>query len=617
MAFEESIGKINLISRSNLAPAQAPVHDEGTSFSDCRSSHFGNTHKNMSFKFLPFLALLSGSGIAGHHEEKHDSQPNILYIMSDDHAAHGISAYGSRLAKIAPTPTIDRLAKEGALFKNAFCTNAICSPSRACVLTGKYNHTNGTFDLAGRVPPGKQTLAIEFGKAGYHTAMIGKWHLKDEPADFQFYSVLAGQGSYFDPEFRIRGDKPWKKNVEKYPGKHSTDVITDITLKWLEESWDQEKPFFLMHHYKAPHDYFENAPRYEDFLKEVDVPEPATLWTRDERWGSLATRGYRDELIPHIGTSNGARNPRRNYLKDLPSRFPAEFPKNFDPKNHSDEQNTRMAYNAYLKKFLRCVKGIDDNLARLFTHLEDTGQMDNTIIIYTGDQGFMLGEHDFQDKRWMYEESQRMPLLVRYPKKIKAGTVIDSCVENVDFGPTMLDMANLDIPESMQGKSFKQHLEIGKEPAGWKQTAYYRYWMHMVHHDNPAHVGIRTKTHKLIYFYGCNYDGGYQTPAGWELYDLVKDPHETINLCNDPANAELVADLKKQLVATRKRVGDDGSHFPAAEKVLQEFWDYDAKDREKSEMISHEFLKRRQAEIKAGKRNIPTHKGFKEASFPE
>lgn len=563
-------------------------------------------------KFLAVAALVPALALA-----EHDSRPNILYIMSDDHAAHAISAYGSRLAKVAPTPTIDRLAKEGALFKNAFCTNAICSPSRACVLTGQYNHTNGAFDLAGRVPPGKQTLAIEFGKAGYHTAMIGKWHLKDEPADFDYYSVLAGQGSYFNPEFRVRGDQPWKKNTIKFPGKHSTDVITDLTLDWLKKGWDQKKPFFLMHHYKAPHDYFENALRYEEFLKEVEIPEPRTLWKRDPKWGSLATRGYRDELIPHIGTSNGARNPRRSYLRDLPSRFPAEFPKDFDPKSHSDEENTRFAYNAYLKKFLRCVRGIDDNLARLFKHLEDTGQMDNTVIIYTGDQGFMLGEHDFQDKRWMYEESQRMPLLVRYPPAINAGTVIDSCVENVDFGPTMLDFAGIKSPSSMQGRSFKQHLVTGKEPEGWKQTAYYRYWMHMVHHDNPAHVGIRTKTHKLIYFYGCNYDGGYQTPPDWELYDLIKDPHETINLYDDPAHAKLIKTLKKQLAETRERVGDDGSHFPAAERVIQEFWDYDARDRKKAEMISRKFLLRREAELAAGKRGLPTHKGFTEASYPE
>jgi len=536
-------------------------------------------------------------------------RPNVLFIMSDDHAAHGVSAYESRLAKIAPTPTIDRLAKEGALFKNAFCTNAICAPSRACILTGQYPHTNGAFDLSGRVSPGKQTLAIEFSKAGYDTAMIGKWHLKDEPADFNYYAVLAGQGSYFSPEFRIRGDKKWTQNTVRYPNEHSTDVITNLTLKWLKEGWNQEKPFFLMHHYKAPHDYFENAPRYETYLKDIDIPEPQSLWKRDPRWGSIATRGYRDELIAHIGTSNGSRNPRRSYLLDLPKRFPAEFPTDYQPSQFTDKENTRFAYNAYLKKFLRCVKGVDDNLARLFAHLEESGQMDNTLIIYTGDQGFMLGEHDYQDKRWMYEESMRMPLLIRYPKKIKAGTIIESCVENVDFGPTMLEMAGIQVPSSMQGQSFKEHLETGKEPHDWKQAAYYRYWMHMAHHDNPAHLGIRTKTHKLIYFYGCNYDGGYQTPPGWELYDLVNDPFETQNLYDEPKYAELVKELKKQLSQTRERVGDDGSHYPATERVIKEFWDYDEKDREKARLISAAYLKRRTSELANGKRNIYTIKG--------
>lgn len=566
---------------------------------------------NATSLFAVLIAISMAVLAAATAQAESDSQgrPNVLFIMSDDHAAHAISAYGSRLAAIAPTPNIDRLANEGALFKNAFCTNSICSPSRACVLTGQYNHVNGSFDLGGTVPPGKQMLAIEMGKAGYQTAMIGKWHLKEEPADFDHYCVLPGQGKYHDPEFLIRGEKPWGKNKIQFQGKHSTDAITDLTLDWLKTGWDQDRPFFLMHHYKAPHDYFDNAPRYETYLKGVDIPEPETLWISGSQFGSIATRGDNDELVAHVGTSIGSRNPRRSYLGDLPELYPNEFPADFDPANYTDEENKRFAYNAYLKKFLRCVKGIDDNLGRLFAHLESTGQLDNTVIIYTGDQGFMLGEHDYQDKRWMYEESQRMPFLVRYPKTIPAGQRLETIVENVDYGATMLDFAGAEIPASVQGKSFRSLLETGVEPADWKQEAYYRYWMHMAHHDNPAHVGIRTKTHKLIYYYGCNYDGGYQTPPGWELYDLQHDPKETVNLYYDPANADLVTELKERLAAARTRVGDDGSHHPKCEAIVQEFWDDSAADRAKAAEISHQYRKRRLAELEAGKRNTRTWVG--------
>ncbi len=532
-------------------------------------------------------------------------KPNILFIMSDDHAAHAISAYGGRLAKVAPTPNLDRLAKEGALFENAFCTNSICSPSRACVLTGQYNHTNGAVDLSGKVLPGKQMLPIQMAKAGYETAMIGKWHLKVEPKDFDYYCVLPGQGKYHGPSFRIRGEKPWGKNLIEFPEKHSTDAITDLTLEWLKNRKD-EKPFFLMHHYKAPHDYFENAERYEDYLADINIPEPATLWKRDSKFGSLATRGRNDELIPHIGTSIGSRNPRRSYLRDLPERFPNEFPKDYDPEKFSDQENTRFAYNAYLKKFLRCVKGIDDNLGRLFAHLEATGQMDNTLIVYTADQGFMLGEHDYQDKRWMYEESMRMPLMIRYPKSIKAGQRFDTIIENVDFAPTLLDFAEGSIPQSVQGRSFKSILETGEEKKAWKKAAYYRYWMHMAHHDNPAHIGMRTKRYKLIYFYGCNYQGEYQTPAGWELYDMIQDPNETKNIYDDPKHAKLVQSLKQWFAKLRKKVGDDGSHYPACEKIVQEFWDYSETDRKKAALISSDFLKRRKAELAEGLHNPKT-----------
>lgn len=525
-------------------------------------------------------------------------RPNILYIMSDDHAAHGIGAYGSRLAELDPTPNIDRLAKEGMLFENAFCTNSICAPSRASVITGQYPHTNGVFDLAGGIEGDRQFLAIEMKKAGYQTAMIGKWHLKEEPAAFDFYTVLPGQGKFHNPDFRVRGEKGWPKDTVLFDGFHSSDAITDIALEWLKTGREEDKPFFLMHHYKAPHDYFEHAERYNDYLKDVDIPEPDNLWPGNQpKFGSLATLGYDGELIPHIGTSIGNRNPRRSYAIDLPPRFPKDFPADYDPADYTEEEITRMSYNAYLKNFLRCVKGIDDNLGRLFAYLEEIGELDNTVIIYTGDQGFMLGEHDYQDKRWMYEESMRMPFLIRYPESIEAGSRTDAIVENVDFAPTMLDFAGVETPGYMQGASFKDICVTGKEPEGWKQEAYYRYWMHMAHHDNPAHVGIRTKKHKLIYYYACNYRGEYQTPPAWELYDLEKDPGENVNIYDDPSYANVVAELKKRLAELRERVGDTGEHYPGTEEIIQEFWDYDGEDRARAIEISSEYRQRREKEL--------------------
>ncbi|MDP6444957.1 MAG: sulfatase [Pirellulaceae bacterium] len=505
-------------------------------------------------------------------------RPNILFIMSDDHTTQAIGAYGSRLAKLNPTPTIDRLAKEGMVFDNAYCTNSICTPSRACILTGQYAHVNGVHDLRGRIEAKRQYLAVEMGKAGYQTAMIGKWHLKEEPGAFDYYCVLPGQGKYFDPVFRVQGERRWPNNTIQFKGKHSSDAITDVALEWLKSGWDRQQPFFLMHHYKAPHDFFEYAGRYENYLADVQIPEPENLWSQSQ-FGSIATRGANDELLPHIGTSIGRRNPRRNYVK----HYKVDA-------NLNDEDAQRAAYNVYLKHYLRCVKGVDDNLARLFGYLKQIGQFDNTVIIYTGDQGFMLGEHDYMDKRWMYEESMRMPFIVRYPKRVPAGARSSAIVENVDYGPTMLAFAGADTPSVMQGRSFHEICETGKEPKGWKQEAYYRYWMHMAHHDNPGHVGIRTKEFKLIFYYGCNYQGKQRTPPGWELYDVRKDPTEVVNLYDDPDYAAVVAELKQRLKKLRAHVRDDGKDFPAAERVIQEFWDDDERDRAEARRISRAYL---------------------------
>ncbi len=546
--------------------------------------------KTQTTTLLPALFLAAATLAA-------KERPNILFIMSDDHTAQAVGAYATILKKLNPTPTIDSLATDGITFDNAFCTNSICTPSRACIITGQYPHINGVTDLGGSIAPENQTLPILFREAGYQTAMVGKWHLKEEP-NFDYYKVLPGQGKYFDTEFRIQGPKKWPQNTVTHEGEHSSDAITDSTLEWFKKRRDKDKPFFVCHQYKAPHDYFENAPRYQSYLANVDIPEPPTLYDVPCTFGSIATRGHNDELTPHIGTSIGKRNPRRSYAVDLKRRFPEEFPTDYDAAQISEPETTKYAYQAYLKKYLRCVKGVDDNLKRLFDYLKAEGLYDNTVIIYTGDQGFWLGEKDYQDKRWAYDPSMRMPFIVRYPKSIPAGIRSDAIVENVDYPALMLDFAGIKIPAQMQGRSFKAICETGKEPKGWKQAAYNRYWMHMAHHDNPGEMAIRTKTHKLIYFYGCDYKGGNPTPPAWELYDLLKDPDELLNRYDDPAYAKTRDQLKKQLAQLRKDIGDDGSLYPECEKVVQEFWDYDEADRKKAIQISADFKAQREAQLK-------------------
>lgn len=499
---------------------------------------------------LPRAARAGRAGAAG-------GRPNILFIMSDDHAAHAISAYGSRLAKVAPTPNIDRLAREGILLQNAFCTNSICTPSRATLMTGQYAHTNGILTLSYRLDRERHVLSKLIQAAGYQTAMVGKWHLGVEPAGFDYYCVLPGQGSYFNPIMREKG-KPWPNNERRFAGydsKHSSDVITDQSLRWLKKR-DKKKPFFLMHHFKAPHDNFENAERYDWLFDDVDIPEPQSLWKKPN-YGSEATKG--------TGTSISKRNKRRNMGYHM-----------FVDRDLPDEQYTRTAYQRYLKKFLRCVRGVDDSVGRLLKYLEDTGDLDNTVILYTADQGFMLGEHDYIDKRWMYEESLRVPFLVRYPKTIRAGSVDDSIVNNVDFAPTLLDFAGIKAPASMQGRSFRPILE-GRPPADWPTSTYYRYWMHQAHHDVPAHYGVRTKQYKLIFFYGLPLDarGARKTPTtpGWELYDLRKDPHEMNNVYRDPAYANVVKELKAELLRLKKQVGDTDEKYPELMAVREKYWD--------------------------------------------
>lgn len=532
---------------------------------------------------------------------KTQKKPNIIFIMSDDHTTQAFGIYGSRLAGLDPTPNLDKIAEEGMIFDNCFVNNSICVPSRAAIITGQRAQTNGVIDLEGHIDPERQYLPKEMKKLGYHTAIVGKWHLQKEPEAFDFYQVLPSQGKYFDPEFRVRGDKPWPENVVRTQG-HSSDKIMDITLDYLKNRRDPDKPFFLMHHFKAPHDDFEYAPRYEDYLTDTFIPEPESLYDNGNN-GSIATRGSKDSLTRIIGSSVSHRNLIRNQAmniywndstvykkyRDARDIQPQEFEK--WKMNPVEREYTSKVYQDYLKKYLRCVKGVDDNIKRLMDYLKEEGLLENTIIVYTGDQGFMLGEHDYIDKRWMYEESMRMPFFVRYPRSIKSGGRTDAIINNTDFAPTLIELAGGKTPDYMQGKSFKSILETGEEPEDWQKATYYRYWMHLAHrHQNPAHFGIRTKDYKLIFFYGKYWadtddpnatwnkkswgnDFANHTPAAWEFYDLRKDPKEMNNAYDDSEYAEIIADLKLQLVKMRKDLNETDENYPHIQKVIDAHWE--------------------------------------------
>lgn len=508
-----------------------------------------------------------------------NKQPNIIFIMSDDHAAQAIGVYGGALSSLNPTPNIDKLANEGMRFDNAFCTNSICTPSRASIISGQYSQTNEVLDLDQKLDVAKQYLPIELKKLGYSTAVVGKWHLKNEPTNFDYYKVLPSQGKYFNPTFLEKGKGDWPKNLVKSEG-HSSDVITDISINYLK-SLDKKKPFFLMHHYKAPHDMFEYAPRYEDYLKNTEIPEPASMYNQPY-FGSEGVRGKNDSLVNFIATSVSPRHTTS--LGKTPTNYADRFFGDIsDPK-----LATHLAYQKYLKDYLRCVKGVDDNLGRLFAYLKKEGLWDNTIIIYTGDQGMMLGAHDFIDKRWMYDEAMQMPFILHYPKMIQKGEVSDLLINNTDYAPTMIDLAGGKVPDYMQGYSFKNTLE-GKQQPNWREATYYRYWMHIIHHYVPAHFGVRTKDYKIIFYYGSHYLTkdefgdeywtktyvGYdeETPHTWEFYDLKNDPKELHNRYSDPAYKEIIKDLKLQLLQQREELNETDVNYPHIEKIIEENWD--------------------------------------------
>jgi len=483
-------------------------------------------------------------------------RPNILFLFSDDHAIKSISAYGGPLAKVAPTPNIDRLAKEGAVFLNSFCANSICGPSRATILTGKHSHKNGFMRNTSKgFDQSQWTVAKALQKNGYGTAVIGKWHLKSTPVGFDHFEIFPGQGSYYNPVF-IQMDGSRQK-VDGY----ATDITTDKSIAWLDQR-DKSKPFFLMCQHKAPHRTFAPALRHLDSFDTVQIPEPDSLF--DDYSGRSATLTKNEmEIDRHFDWAYDAkvRKDERGDVK-LPkpdrygtpeyNRMTAEqkqkWDAHFGPLNKkfladfaagklSHRDVVRWKYQRYMQNYLSTVKAVDESVGRMLKYLDDNNLVENTVVIYSSDQGFYLGEHGWYDKRWMFEESFRMPFLVRWPGVLKPGSRPEHLIQNIDYAPTFLEIAGERVPDEVQGHSLVPLLR-GKATK-WRESLYYAYY-EFGEHKVPRHFGVRTANRKLIYFPDTD---------EWNLFDLTRDPSEMNSVYADPsyrtARQEMVAEFNR------------------------------------------------------------------------
>ena len=485
------------------------------------------------------LSILPSCGSIAQVARAGPKRPNIIFIMTDDHASHALSCYGSKINK---TGNLDRLAKEGMLFNNCFCTNSICAPSRAVILTGKHSHINGVTDNRKKFDGSQQTFPKLLQQAGYQTAMIGKWHLKTDPTGFDYWSVLIGQGPYYNPPMK----EP--SGTVKYTG-YTTDIITLLALDWLQHKRDKDKPFCLMYQHKAPHRNWQPGPEHLTMYDDVTIPEPETLF--DDYSGRGRAAKEQDMSIEKTMNESDLKlvAPKNLTAKQKKLWDAAYEPKNesFRKANLQGKDLVRWKYQRYMKDYLRCVASVDDNVGDLLEYLDESGLAENTVVVYTSDQGFYLGDHGWFDKRFMYEESFRMPFLVRYPQEIKAGSVNDDLVQNLDFAPTFLDFAGIDKPADMQGRSLRPLLR-GKTPKRWRKSIYYHYHEYPAVHSVKRHYGVRTERYKLIHF--------YHDIDEWERYDLRKDPDELKNIYSDPEYADVVKKLKAELKRLRKRYKD-------------------------------------------------------------
>ena len=512
------------------------------------------------------FCLLVAQGIMLQGAEK---QPNILFVFSDDHAPQAIGAYGS---KINDTPNLDRIAREGAIFQNSFCANSICGPSRACILTGKHSHKNGFLRNGNRFDGTQMTFPKLMQDAGYQTAIIGKWHLSSNPTGFNHWEILPGQGSYYNPDLiQMNGER------KRYEG-YCTDIITENALNWLKDKRDPDRPFMLMCQHKAPHRNWSPPPRHFSLYKGVDIAEPETLFDDYEGrskllkenemslkdhffWGhDMKFHGdsqYPDQFRP--GLANG------EYRRMTDSQK-AAWDAAYQPENDkflqqmkagklSSKDVIRWKYQRYIKDYLRCIQAVDDGVGAMLEYLDESGLADNTIVIYSSDQGFYLGEHGWYDKRWMFEESLRMPFLIRWPGVIQPGVDAKALIQNIDYGPTFLEIAGAEIPGEMQGRSMVPMLQAQGQPsASWRDAIYYAYYENAAVHNVPVHDGVRTARYKLMFF---------PRTREWNLFDLEKDPHEMVSVHADPDYAAILAGMQKRYRDLRQFYDVNSAALPA------------------------------------------------------
>ena len=481
---------------------------------------------------------------------KTTDRPNIVFIMSDDHAVSAVSAYNDWLAKIAPTPNIDRIANNGMLMTRTFNTNSICGPSRASILTGKYSHVNGFFknEKGGDFDGSQVTFPKILQVAGYETAVIGKWHLGTTPTGFDYSKVMinwGGQGTYFNPVFLENG-----KDTIVERKRHSSAQVAHDALKWLEKDRDKDKPFMLMYQFKAPHRPWQPAEEFKSLFTDGDLPHPANF--NDDFNGREAAKDQWMEIENHMNRRDLKISPPEGLSRRELNDYYAfgnkgEFWTPNDTLQGVELKNWK--YQTYIKDYLRCVAGVDKAVGQMLDYLEASGLAENTVVIYTSDQGFYLGEHGWFDKRWMYEESFKMPFMISYPKLIKPKSKNNNLLLNIDFAPTLLELAGVETPEAMQGTSFVSQLTSNSDHV--REAVYYHYYEYPKWHMVQPHYGIRTKRFKLIHF--------YYSMDEWELYDLDVDPNEINNLYGKVKYNKLVKLLKKKLKKLQIQYNDDMS----------------------------------------------------------